>query len=126
MTRLNARTTAAFATDSMAGPTDAAAGLAGSGDVDGDAAVAWVQGVAPVQRIVAAQLYQPPGGLSLVRVGATNTVQPTFTWSPSCLRCVVRATRQAIRPTVDIASTPRMTNTPTTMRMTLRTPLPPP
>jgi hypothetical protein len=43
------------------GPTDAAAGLAGGGDVAGDAAVAWVQGSHGALRIVAAQMYQPPG-----------------------------------------------------------------
>lgn len=43
------------------GPTDAAAGLAGAGDVAGDAAVAWVQGSPGALRIVVAQMYQPPG-----------------------------------------------------------------
>jgi hypothetical protein len=43
------------------GPTDAAAGLAGAGDVAGDAVVSWVQGSPGALRIVAAQMYQPPG-----------------------------------------------------------------
>src|SRR6202023_612711 len=44
----------------LQGPTDAAAGLAGAGDVAGDAAVAWVQGSPGALRIVVAQMYQPP------------------------------------------------------------------
>jgi hypothetical protein len=43
------------------GPTDAAAGLTGAGDVAGDAAVSWVQGSPGALRIVAEQMYQPPG-----------------------------------------------------------------
>ena len=48
------------------GPTDAGDGLDASGDVNGDGAVAWVQGAAGARAIVAAQLYQPPGGLHAV------------------------------------------------------------
>jgi hypothetical protein len=44
------------------GATDADLGLVAAGDVSGDAAVAWVQGSGATTRIVAAQLYQAPGG----------------------------------------------------------------
>jgi hypothetical protein len=42
------------------GPTNAADGLAAGGDVNGDAAVAWVQGTGGSAQIVAARLYQTP------------------------------------------------------------------
>ena len=71
------------ASNPLFGPTEADAGLAASGDVNGDAAVAWVQGTGPATRIVAAQLYQPPGGISLNHVDYSNAPQPTFTWSAS-------------------------------------------
>lgn len=44
------------------GTTDAPDGLAATGDVDGDTLVAWVQTSASEPQIVAARLYQPPGG----------------------------------------------------------------
>ena len=44
------------------GPTNAAVGLAAGGDISGDAAIAWVQGSGASTRIVAAQLFQGPGG----------------------------------------------------------------
>jgi hypothetical protein len=44
------------------GPTDADLGLAAAGDVAGDAAAAWVQGSGASTSIVAAQLFQAPGG----------------------------------------------------------------
>jgi hypothetical protein len=46
------------------GPTNADLGIAAGGDVAGDAAVAWVQGSGDQTRLVAAQLYQAPGGFS--------------------------------------------------------------
>jgi hypothetical protein len=42
------------------GPANAAGGLAAGGDVNGDAAVAWVQGSGASAAIVVAQLYQAP------------------------------------------------------------------
>ena len=44
------------------GPTNADEGLFAGGDLSGDAAVAWVQGSGAQTRIVAGQLFQPPGG----------------------------------------------------------------
>jgi hypothetical protein len=43
------------------GPTNAASGLAASGDFDGDAAVTWMQGAPGAGQIVADLLYKPPG-----------------------------------------------------------------
>lgn len=66
------------------GATDAAAGLAAGGDVAGDAAVAWVQGGGSGTRIMAAQLYQPPGGFAAAKAFRySSTDRPTLTWSPS-------------------------------------------
>jgi hypothetical protein len=64
------------------GPTDAPSGLAAAGDVNGDAAVAWVQGSDGARAIVAAQLYQPPGApvaLSSFRYAVSD--HPLVTWS---------------------------------------------
>jgi hypothetical protein len=44
------------------GAADADRGLLASGDVSGDAVIAWVQGTGAGTQIVAAQLYDPPGG----------------------------------------------------------------
>ncbi|MGZ4255003.1 MAG: PKD domain-containing protein [Solirubrobacteraceae bacterium] len=64
------------------GPTDAADGLDASGDVNGDAAVAWVQGVAGTRQIVTAQLYQPPGGLHALKQSFyARTPHPLLSWS---------------------------------------------
>jgi len=46
------------------GPTDAADGLSAGGDISGDAALTWVQGASSARRIVAAQMYQPPGAIA--------------------------------------------------------------
>ncbi len=46
------------------GPTDAAAGLAAGGDVDGDAAVVWVQGSGTGARLMAGELYRAPGAFT--------------------------------------------------------------
>jgi PKD repeat protein len=69
------------ASNPLLGPTDAADGLAAGGDVNGDGVVAWIQGAGPSTRIEAAQLFQPPGGFSLVRAAYARTSQPTFSWS---------------------------------------------
>jgi hypothetical protein len=64
------------------GPTDAADGLDASGDVNGDAAIAWVQGVAGARQIVTAQLYQPPGGLHALKPSFyARTPHPLLSWS---------------------------------------------
>jgi hypothetical protein len=66
------------------GATDADRGLADAGDVAGDAAVAWVQGSGAGTSIVAAQLFQAPGGFV-----ASNsfryvvTASPALYWSPA-------------------------------------------
>jgi hypothetical protein len=66
-----------------AGPTDAADGLDASGNVNGDAAIAWVQGVAGARQIVTAQLYQPPGGLHALKPSFyARTPHPLLSWSP--------------------------------------------
>jgi hypothetical protein len=63
-------------------PPAVADGFAAAGDVAGDCAVAWVQGSGPETEILAARLYQPPGGF-----GATTSFQyqrtahPTLAWS---------------------------------------------
>ena len=63
------------------GATDADAGLVAGGDQAGDAAVAWVQGTGAGTRIVAAQLYQPPGRFA---PGFAShywaSVYPTLSW----------------------------------------------
>jgi hypothetical protein len=58
------------------GPTNADQGLADAGDVAGDAAVAWVQGTGANTSIVAAQLYQAPGGF-VASTGFRYVVTPT-------------------------------------------------
>jgi hypothetical protein len=64
------------------GPTDAAAGLAGGGDVAGDAAVAWVQGNPGALAIVTAQLYQPPGTPTLATgFRYVRSTAPTLSWT---------------------------------------------
>jgi hypothetical protein len=64
------------------GATNAASGLAAAGDRAGDVAMAWVQGSGSSKRIVAAQLYYPPGSFGSVpqpRYG--RDARPTFAWS---------------------------------------------
>lgn len=66
------------------GPTDAADGLDAWGDSAGDAAVAWVQGPPGGRQIVVAQMYQPPGGFSLItRARYVRTAVPRLAWNPS-------------------------------------------
>jgi hypothetical protein len=68
----------------LQGPTDAADGLAAAGDVNGDGAVAWVQGTASSRAIVAAQLYQSPGGFRVLQARAyARGVHPLLRWSPA-------------------------------------------
>ena len=64
------------------GPTDAAQGLATAGDLNGDGMIAWVQGTGASNRIVAAQLYAPPGAIAVQSAFQyVRTSQPTLVWS---------------------------------------------
>jgi hypothetical protein len=66
------------------GPTDADIGLAASGDVAGDSAVAWVQGAPGATEIVVAQLYQPPSPFGPVGPPRYQALpQPQLSWSQS-------------------------------------------
>jgi hypothetical protein len=70
--------------DPSLGATDTDQGLAAAGDVAGDAAAAWVQGSDASTSIVAAQLFQAPGGFvpsNSFRYVVTAT--PALLWSPS-------------------------------------------
>jgi hypothetical protein len=72
------------ASSSAQGPTDASSGLAAAGDVQGDSAIAWVQGAPGATQIVVDQLYQPPapfGALGGRRY--VITAQPQLSWSQS-------------------------------------------
>ncbi len=70
-----------------AGPTDAARGLDGAGDVGGDAAAAWVQGTGAGSEIVVVQLYQPPGSVAPTKsLIYARTPEPTLSWSPAAGR----------------------------------------
>jgi hypothetical protein len=65
------------------GPADAADGLAASGDVNGDGAVAWVQGSPGARAIIAAQLYQPPGSVSAgKRLVFSRVPNALISWAP--------------------------------------------
>lgn len=67
---------------SSLGPTDADLGLGLGGDLAGDGAVAWVQGSGDSTRILAAQLYQSPGGFSPSTVFSyARTINPVLSWS---------------------------------------------
>jgi hypothetical protein len=64
------------------GPVDAADGLAAAGDVAGDAAVAWLQGVPGSIAVMAEQLYQAPGQFSVTKSPRySKASQPVFSWS---------------------------------------------
>ncbi len=66
------------------GPADAADGLAAGGDINGDGAVAWVQGSASTRAIVASQLYQSPGGFQALHARAyVRAMRPLLSWSPA-------------------------------------------
>ncbi len=88
------------------GPADAADGLAASGDVNGDGAVAWVQGAAGARSIVAAQLYQPPGSVSAVSKNVySKSSNALLSWSP-----VKEAWRLSYTVTVDGLAVSQTTN----------------
>ncbi len=66
------------------GAANADQGLVAAGDVSGDAAIAWVQGTGAATYIVAAQLYQAPGGFVPARkFSYATTVTPVLAWSSS-------------------------------------------
>lgn len=66
------------------GPTEAGQGLFAGGDLAGDSAIAWVQGTGGQTRIVTAQLFQAPGGMTPAKSSRyTNSVYPIFSWSPA-------------------------------------------
>jgi hypothetical protein len=65
----------------MLGAADADSGLVAAGDVQGDAAVAWVQGSGAGTRVVASQLYQPPGSFSMTRLAYARNARPIIRWS---------------------------------------------
>ena len=68
----------------LLGSTDAASGLATTGDGNGDAAAAWVQTASGSKAIITAQLYQPPGSLVPTKsFQYVRTLQPVLTWSPA-------------------------------------------
>jgi hypothetical protein len=67
-----------------AGPTDAAAGLAASGDIAGDVAVAWVQGSGKQTQLSGALLYYPPGSFGPQSAPKySRRASPVFAWSSS-------------------------------------------
>jgi hypothetical protein len=69
------------------GPTDAALGIAATGDGGGDAAVAWVQGTAGANQIVVDQMYQPPGAATVAtKLSYSRSAQPVLGWSASSAR----------------------------------------
>jgi hypothetical protein len=69
------------------GPTDAALGIAATGDGGGDAAVAWVQGTAGSNQIVAEQMYQPPGAAAVAqKLSYSRSAQPVLRWTASTAR----------------------------------------
>jgi hypothetical protein len=63
------------------GPTAAASGIAAGGDLNGDVAVAWVQGTPGSQRIVVAQMYQPPDKPESLSKYARST-RARLSWQP--------------------------------------------
>jgi hypothetical protein len=66
------------------GPTDAARGLATGGDISGDGAITWVQGSASSRRIVAVQLYEPPGSFApLTSFQYMRSTRRVLAWSPA-------------------------------------------
>ena len=69
------------------GPTDAALGIAATGDGGGDAAVAWVQGASGANQIVVDQMYQPPGSATVPKtLSYSRSAQPVLRWSPVSAR----------------------------------------
>ena len=103
----------------VAGPADAADGLAAAGDVYGDAAVAFIQGAPGMRSLVVDQFYRAPGGIGGAApagfVGGRSTrgyvrvAQPLFSWSPA------RAGFGPIRYTVTVGGVAIGTTTATSL-----------
>jgi hypothetical protein len=73
-----------IASSADAGATNAQLGLFDGGDVNGDAAVAWVQGSGATNAIEAAQIYVPPGPAKpSAPLVYARQAQPTLAWSPA-------------------------------------------
>jgi hypothetical protein len=108
----------------LQGPTDATDGLAAGGDVNGDGAVAWVQGTASARAIVAAQLYQSPGGFQALHPRAyARGVHPLLSWSPARepwrLRYVVSVDGVAVaQATATAVRTPAVVDGPHSWQVT--------
>jgi len=65
------------------GASDAAGGLVAGGDVDGDAAVAWLQGSGGATRLMAARLFRAPGSFSpAASVSYSRSRHPLLQWDP--------------------------------------------
>jgi PKD domain len=72
------------ASDPSLGPTNAADGLVAGGDVAGNAAIAWAQGTAGSEAIVAARLFKPPGAFSPSKsFRYATSANPLLSWSAS-------------------------------------------
>lgn len=94
------------------GAVNADLGLVAAGDVSGDAAVAWVQGSGTGTYIVAAQLYEPPGGFVPAHsFSYATTAAPALAWSGApelwgSPQYVVRLDGAPIAQTAALAITP--------------------
>jgi hypothetical protein len=70
--------------DPALGATDADKGLAAAGDVAGGAAAAWIQGSGASTSVVAAQMFQAPGGFVAANsFRYVTTASPALVWSTS-------------------------------------------
>jgi hypothetical protein len=68
--------------DASLGATDADRGLVAGGDTNGNALAAWIQGSGASTRIVARQLYVPPGSFSpTTTLQYTRSRLPLLSWS---------------------------------------------
>ncbi len=64
------------------GPVSAARGLTAAGDYSGNAAVAWAQGSGDTARLVADQLYRPPGAFTATtKFRYVRNPRPVLSWS---------------------------------------------
>jgi PKD domain len=66
------------------GPVNASDGLGAAGDYSGNAVLAWVQGSGDSTKIVADQLYQPPGSFGAsIKFRYVRSARPVLSWSQS-------------------------------------------
>jgi hypothetical protein len=69
---------------SALGPTEAGSGLFDGGDLNGDAAAAWVQGTGSGTQIEVAQLYQEPGApAARTSFRYARSTHPSLSWYPA-------------------------------------------